>query len=356
MDKNNLDVFISYARKDYSDATGNIIPDNPISAIRQRLDNEGLKYWFDEEGIYSGQNFVEKIVTNIENARIFLFLSTANANKSEWTCKEIAIAAEMRKPIIPVRIDNSPYNRKVMFRIADIDFIPFYNNPEKGMTDMVDAIKHHLAEIEEQERKQREEEERRKAEEKRKKEEWERRLAEEEKRRQEEQNQLVISIRLKCKELQTEGTKIGIEWNKLLLETDRITDETQREALKSLINESRPKDDGLLTAKLTKKIEELNIINSGLQFQQEELDTVKKQLSESEDKATGLRKQLDTIKKRRLKTHIFYWCIIFLLLLFFFIVIGSTNNKDPYDNEPWNTPIDSVTTEPFEEFEEAEAW
>lgn len=73
----------------------NVIPDNVVSKIKEALTKAEITYWFDEEGIYCGQNFVEKIVTNIENAKIFLFLSTANSNKSQWTCKELLDGVEI---------------------------------------------------------------------------------------------------------------------------------------------------------------------------------------------------------------------------------------------------------------------
>ena len=129
MEQTTYDVFISYSRKDYVDEKKNVIPGNEVYKIKEALTRAGITYWFDEEGIYSGQNFVEKIVTNIENAKIFLFLSTANSNESSWTCKEIASADEFKKHIIPVRIDSSPYNKKVLFRIADLDYIEYFSNP-----------------------------------------------------------------------------------------------------------------------------------------------------------------------------------------------------------------------------------
>lgn len=140
------DVFISYSRKDYVDKQKNIIPGNEVTKIKEALAEAGISYWFDEDGIYSGQNFVDKLVTNIENSKVFLFLSTENSNKSEWTCKEIACAAEFKKHIIPVRIDSSPYNKKVLFRIADLDYIEYYTNPHKGMDDMLKSIKEYLEE------------------------------------------------------------------------------------------------------------------------------------------------------------------------------------------------------------------
>lgn len=147
MQKEKYDVFISYSRKDYVDEKKNVIPDNVVSKIKEALTKAEITYWFDEEGIYCGQNFVEKIVTNIENAKIFLFLSTANSNKSQWTCKEIATADKLGKHIIPIRIDTTPYNKNVLFRIADLDYIDYYTNPQKGLVDLLKSINSYLDEF-----------------------------------------------------------------------------------------------------------------------------------------------------------------------------------------------------------------
>ena len=134
------DVFISYSRRDYVNGQNNVIPGNDVSKIKEALQKAGITYWFDEEGIYSGDNFADKIVTNIEKAHIFIFLSTSNSNNSRWTCREIACADELKKHIIPVRIDQTPYNKKVMFRIADLDYIDYYTNAEKGIQDLINSI------------------------------------------------------------------------------------------------------------------------------------------------------------------------------------------------------------------------
>lgn len=164
MEQTKHDVFISYSREDYVDEHKNVIPGNEVSKIKDALTEAGITYWFDEEGIYSGQNFVEKIVTNIEHAKIFLFLSTANANKSPWTCKEIACADEFKKHIIPVRIDASPYNKEVLFRIADLDYIEYYTNPQKGIKDLIKSIKTYLDELAAEERRKKKRTKRKEAE------------------------------------------------------------------------------------------------------------------------------------------------------------------------------------------------
>lgn len=148
MEQTKYDVFISYSRHDYVDDHENVIPNNEVSKIMEALTDAGITYWIDREGIYSGDKFTEELPKIIKLAPIFVYLSTANANKSKYTSKEIAIADEYGKYIIPVRIDMSPYSDKVIFRIADISFIKYAVNPTKGREDLVNSIKAHLKEIE----------------------------------------------------------------------------------------------------------------------------------------------------------------------------------------------------------------
>lgn len=220
------DVFISYSRKDYVDDKKNIIPDNVVSKIKDTLSKEGISYWFDEEGIYSGNNFVDKIVNNIENSKIFIFLSTENSNKSRWTCKEIASADELGKYIIPVRIDNTPYNKQVLFRIADISYIDYFHNPEKGVEELINSIKSYLNQLHEEAKRKAEEEQRKLEIEKNKK---------EEEKNKKKQEQLINTIKLSCSTLNNQEEKLEIDRKNLLLQTDEITDANLRDSLRQLI-------------------------------------------------------------------------------------------------------------------------
>lgn len=148
MDKNKYDVFISYSRKDYVDENNVKIPDNAVSKIKEILNKNQITYWFDEDGIYHGDNFAEKIASNIEKSLIVLFLSSENSNDSKWTSKEIAAATEWKKKIIPIRLDKSPYNKSVMLYIADLDFVEYYKDPDSSAQTILESINNFKAEIE----------------------------------------------------------------------------------------------------------------------------------------------------------------------------------------------------------------
>lgn len=223
------DVFISYSRHDYLDEYDNVLPNNEVSNIMEVLTDAGITYWIDKEGIYSGDKFTEELPKIIKSASIFVYLSTANANKSKYTSKEIAIADEYGKYIIPVRIDMTPYSDNVIFRIADVSYIKYAANPEKGREDLVMSIKAYLR----KEKEQRENELKKAEEEKRIREQEMIRIAQE-------QERLVSEITLACKKLNIDEEKIELERENLLLDVLKVTDAKQQSELKSLIKKSSP--------------------------------------------------------------------------------------------------------------------
>ncbi|MDD6902060.1 MAG: TIR domain-containing protein [bacterium] len=228
------DVFISYSRKDYVDEHNNEIPGNVVSKFKDALTRAGVTYWFDKDGNYSGQNFLEKIGSSIENSKIFLFLSTENANKSSWTCKEIAYANKLNKQIIPVRIDSSPFNSKYNLLLVDLDYIEYYKNHEEGMKDLIKSIKSFLEEQAQADKQKAEEETRRKEQLKL------------------EQEQLISELNLSCSELNHEEAKIESKRNNLIARVKQILNLKQREQLVELISAG-----GAIHKKYQEKLREL---------------------------------------------------------------------------------------------------
>lgn len=137
------DVFISYSRKDYVDESGNVINGNIVEKIKNLLKDNGISYWFDEDGINSGDEFAHLIANSIKNSKVFIFVSSENSNKSEWTRKEIATAISYKKKIIPFKYDDAPYDDSINFYISDFDYIS-YNNEQKSFKRLVSSIKQYL--------------------------------------------------------------------------------------------------------------------------------------------------------------------------------------------------------------------
>lgn len=205
------DVFISYSRRDYTDESNQVIPGNIITQIKQLLDANGITYWFDEDGIFSGDAFAPEIARNIKSSKIFLFISSEHSNASEWTSNEIATAHTYKKKIIPFKYDDSIYNDSVIMYISRLDYIDYPANPIKALDRLLSSIKDYLNKLAEKEHNER--------------------LAEERRRNEE------ISRKEKAAKLQALKEKITtLETRKLDIEKDILS---QEKSLSELRNEKR---------------------------------------------------------------------------------------------------------------------
>lgn len=211
------DVFISYARKDYMDDEGRIIPSSPINTIQSLFNDAGIRYWLDVGEIIASDQYAQKITQAILASEYFLFISSEASNASVWTSKEIALANHYGKKIVPCRIDDSFYNSSVAFYLADIDYIDFATNPDRALDRIRKSI---ITPI-----KTREEEDRIKEEERKKEEE---RLKKEEEQRQ---NELIEDIKVEIQELDTRERDVDTKRQKLLIDIKKVKSDDQRKNL-----------------------------------------------------------------------------------------------------------------------------
>lgn len=128
-------IFFSYSRKDTDKA----------DTLCNLLDAMDIPYWIDRQGVFSGSNFKELIVKAISSTNIVLFLSSENSNKSSNVAKEISIADQYDKIIIPVRLDSSAMHPKIAYDLAGIDFLDLFTFDDKSVTKLKNAILGQLA-------------------------------------------------------------------------------------------------------------------------------------------------------------------------------------------------------------------
>lgn len=143
-DSNSYDVFISYAKKDFLDNNGHVIPNNVIDKVKDTLSKANISYWIDGERLRGGDIFPPEIANQIKNAKVLLFISSANSNASMWTMNEIATANSYGKTIIPMLIDQTQYSPSIMIYIAGVHYIDYASNPTRALLDLVTAIHTHL--------------------------------------------------------------------------------------------------------------------------------------------------------------------------------------------------------------------
>ncbi len=118
MDKK-YDIFISYARKDIDEVKA------ILGIIKRHIPN--LTYWFDVNGIESGDEFEEKIISAIDNSSYVLFALSDNSLKSPWTKDEVMYAKNTNKKIVPILLKNAKLSGWFLFKFGRIDCIDSTN-------------------------------------------------------------------------------------------------------------------------------------------------------------------------------------------------------------------------------------
>ena len=116
------EIFISYSRKDISKA----------KKIKEEIERvTSLSCWMDLDGIESGSQFEDVIISAIDNSRLVIFLLSNNSMHSRWTKDEVRYAYETRKKIIPVNIDNCTPSGWFLFKFSGFDVIDYSDSYQK---------------------------------------------------------------------------------------------------------------------------------------------------------------------------------------------------------------------------------
>src|SRR5713226_1098298 len=101
-DSFSYDVFLSHSAKDKE----------TVRAIAERFKNDGLKVWFDEWAIKTGDSVPHKTEEGLEHSRVLVLCMSANAFGSDWAQLETQ-TFRFRDPLnrerrfIPLRLDNA---------------------------------------------------------------------------------------------------------------------------------------------------------------------------------------------------------------------------------------------------------
>ena len=116
-------VFISYSIRDYIGVDGKAVPGNFVDKVKEALGSNGIEYWIDKEGLDPGTTFPNIIAKAIEECSTLLFLSSENSNISEWTLREISMAIDLGKTVIPVKLDHSAYAPSVALYLTPLQYV-----------------------------------------------------------------------------------------------------------------------------------------------------------------------------------------------------------------------------------------
>jgi TIR domain len=123
------DIFLSYCRADRP------LAERFVSTAAAR----GVDVWFDEE-IEGGEDWREKIVDALGSAKALVILFSDHSNASRQLIKELAIADNLQKPIVPVLVSNCEPKGAYLYEMASRNWIKIHPHPETRLASLVDKL------------------------------------------------------------------------------------------------------------------------------------------------------------------------------------------------------------------------
>jgi hypothetical protein len=112
------DVFISYSRGDRE----------MVASIARRLEERGLSVWYDAR-IEAEAGFNDDISEALKSAKIMALFFSEECNASKQVARELAMADEMGKPVVPVLLEHAAPRGSLLFDLADRNWVKVYPEP-----------------------------------------------------------------------------------------------------------------------------------------------------------------------------------------------------------------------------------
>ena len=115
------DVFISYAAKDR----------DRVALLVEGLQQAGVSVWIDMAGIEVAAMWSKEIVSAIRECKVLLLSISQHSTQSENVVKELALASERKKTIIPIYLEPAEIPETMEYQLAGIQRVEFYEGQEE---------------------------------------------------------------------------------------------------------------------------------------------------------------------------------------------------------------------------------
>jgi hypothetical protein len=126
-----MTIFLSYSRGDAQQA------DDWVA----HLEKFGYRVWIDRAGIRGGQQWMATIVRAIEEAHAVILLLSPNSARSDNVRREIDIAVQAKKHIIPVEIQATTIPGALLYQLAGVQLIQVWRDRRGALPLVMAALK-----------------------------------------------------------------------------------------------------------------------------------------------------------------------------------------------------------------------
>src|SRR5262245_35379844 len=104
------------------------------------LEARGLKCWIAPRDVGPGK-FDDVIADAIDRCRAFLLIFSEKSNENEYISRELTVAGDARKPIIPIRIESAEPKHGLRIRLANLHRYDAFPNRSAALDELERRLK-----------------------------------------------------------------------------------------------------------------------------------------------------------------------------------------------------------------------
>jgi len=129
------EVFISYSTTDKAVA----------DRVCVYLEEQGISCWIAPRDIFGGQDFGAAITEAIQACRIVVLIFSASANISKQIVREIKLAVDHEKTVVPIRLDKVPIADTFAYFLSAVQWLEAMDGPREGhLQRLANTLRSHL--------------------------------------------------------------------------------------------------------------------------------------------------------------------------------------------------------------------
>ncbi len=125
------DVFISYKAEEIEEA----------SWVRSVLESNGISCWMAPACIPGGSSYAVEIPQAIRKSKVFVLILSTKAQNSRWVSKEVDLAINEGKVVLPFMLENCALKDDFNFYLTNVQRYAAYENKVAAAEKMIKEIK-----------------------------------------------------------------------------------------------------------------------------------------------------------------------------------------------------------------------
>ena len=108
--------------------------------IVHELERRGVPCWIAPRNVEPGKPFDDEIADALDRCRAMLLIFSEHCNESEYMRREVTVAGESHKVIIPFRIEDAQPRRGLRVRLSDLHWIDAFASRERALDELADRF------------------------------------------------------------------------------------------------------------------------------------------------------------------------------------------------------------------------